>query len=315
MQIFGSIINSYVAIELHMKKRKLLIEEILRNRKNFIEILLLAVLVSISVNLLSASFIELHILKSSVVFFLSIIFVVLLLIYIFFRIIGSLKNFVKYEGFIAYQGKSNSILSAPRYNYLVESVIYLNALFAEIPTLKTKWDDEPITKIFSDENNVHTKNLNLFSVKIIKEMTEYFFINVLSGCLIRYSNREKFLKKYLKIFSRNEIPDTLLSNRFLELFSRSMDERPLFEQSKVKSHDDVLMKFRIGGAIEKKGVLFQHFELFLPKNSKFKRGNDGHLIIETKRFILEYESIFEGYNTVLPKYYEKYVLGIEEAAA
>ena len=113
-----------------------------------------------------------------------------------------------------------------------------------------------------------------------------------------------FDKKQLIEFDRNDIPDILLSNRFLELFSKPMEQRASF---KKKAKDDK-SPGKIVMSMGEKGELFNEFEFTLPKGSKVTK-DDNRLFIDTKRFTIISEILYAGAGEVLPRGFEKYYLG------
>jgi hypothetical protein len=85
-----------------------------------------------------------------------------------------------------------------------------------------------------------------------------------------------FKKQTLSTYGRKDIPSVLLTNTFLELFSRPMAERPAFVGFGTDNENTVY-------AIGADGVIFEKFDLTLPKGSAVKRPEKNKIVIETKK--------------------------------
>lgn len=123
----------------------------------------------------------------------------------------------------------------------------------------------------------------------------------------------------MKEYGRGDVPDVLLTNRFLEMFSRPMKDRPAFVDavSKGKATPTIVRKndaydILIGddapstaeggevvAAYERSGVKYWKFNLVLPKESTVRRHDNG-VEIETKKLKMSIKILFEGFNTILP---------------
>jgi hypothetical protein len=89
-----------------------------------------------------------------------------------------------------------------------------------------------------------------------------------------------------------------------------MEERePFFERGRAKIYLEEGTEVKLVAAYTKEGAIFDSFELVLPKGSIVSRGNDHSLLIDTKRFSLRFETLFEGFGSVLPRGFEKFYLG------
>ncbi|WAC03033.1 hypothetical protein N7U66_05225 [Lacinutrix neustonica] len=76
------------------------------------------------------------------------------------------------------------------------------------------------------------------------------------------------------------------------------------KKGKKKSAGKIVSSF-------KNGVMFSHFDLKLPKNSKLKRNSDNSISLITERFTINLKTIISGINTYIPWEYRKYYLGSE----
>jgi small GTP-binding protein len=120
---------------------------------------------------------------------------------------------------------------------------------------------------------------------------------------------DKFNDKEIHKFERNEIPDILLSNRILELFSKPMEERPMFSEHLTHENplEEVTIKY-----YGKNGANYERFDLVLPVNSKVKRINSDQIEIKTNRFKMNIMVDMSGANTLIAEDFEKYYLSIDD---
>lgn len=207
-----------------------------------------------------------------------------------------------YEAFFIYDHKTNESMLVPNYDFSKELSRNLNALFVENPAIKRSWELEPLSKMFGsleedDEGASSIKfHLNNKSVRLISEAAEYNILEILSTTLTDHFNDEEFKDDYLKVYRRGDIPDVLLSNHFLDLFSRPREERPLFAKHSRKHRDKTKTCFEFGP----KGAVYNNFDLILPKGSNIKRLKPNELEIDTNRLKLLVDICFGGFSTNLP---------------
>jgi len=226
--------------------------------------------------------------------------------YFGYRFLNVGLRFEKYEGTFICNDEENEMILINRYDFSYELCEYFKAAFYENNALNILWNKEPLTKIFEHDEDGNVKvNENFASIELVKEATEYFILTTLSTHLEDYFNDEKFKKENIKEFRRNDIPSVLLTNKFLELFSKPMSQRIPF----INSHKNNLPYEIVASYGE--GAIYEYFNLWLPKESKITRTDKG-IIIETNRFILTFEVLFEGYGSNLPIDFEKYYLEIDD---
>ena len=167
--------------------------------------------------------------------------------------------------------------------------------------------DESDTEDGEDEEDSNEEHMESpRSHNLIIEATEYFVLTQLCLHLSEYFENPRYPKAMLTKLLRNNIPDVLLSNHFLELFSRPMNERERFlAYLDSENLENIYSSYGKGGAI------FDKFELILPSHSKIKRKLDNSIEIETDRFIMTITIVFEGFNTFIPYEFHEYVLQLD----
>ncbi|HAB61736.1 MAG TPA: hypothetical protein DCE48_13760, partial [Lachnospiraceae bacterium] len=115
-------------------------------------------------------------------------------------------------------------------------------------------------------------------------------------------------------FNRNDLPDILLKNRFLNLFSEPMENRDAFIGNKDSSGITLIKDNGEESIIHKTlldGTMFEWFNLILPKNSVVTRKNKNTISIDMHEFSIEISNCFDRINTFIDGYFYDYYLGID----
>ncbi|MGA9152510.1 MAG: hypothetical protein WBZ36_18190 [Candidatus Nitrosopolaris sp.] len=123
-------------------------------------------------------------------------------------------------------------------------------------------------------------------------------------CLDTYFNDAKFKEENLQKLETNDISNILPQNRFLDLFSRPMPERAAFM-------DDCRSTNNIFYSSSKSGAVYNRFQLVLPKSTSLSRLNGHAIQIDTAKFVLNIDIIYDGVSELLPRSFQKYYLGID----
>lgn len=186
----------------------------------------------------------------------------------------------------------------PGYEFSEEIHSYIKSAFGENPALKNIWKKEP---------DISKQK----SAQLVLEAVQYFLLSRLSTHLIDYFAAEEFKKANLKKYERKDIPEILLNNRFLELFSRPMEERPAFMDD--DNHEDSEEPDDIVYASGLKGAIYDRFELVLPQKSSIRKLENNKIEIETENLKISMVVQFEGFNSQLPMMFEEYYLGINDS--
>jgi hypothetical protein len=268
------------------------IKEFLNSRRSVIEIFIVAILITLGINLITSASFEIFTFenKDKVFFYTGITIVIISIPYFVLKILWKTSITKEFTGFIIIDKKTKMPVECDGYNYSEELRRIFEAGFAENKALEHIWTNES-TK-FTDRN------------KLVIEATEYFLIDDLSTHLTDYFNTRRLDNKQLIEFSRNDIPDILLSNRFLEMFSKPREQRASF----VKYLNDDDSPGRVISSITKEGTIFKEFDFVLPKGSSVSR-KDNKMLLNTKRFVIEFEIIYGGFGNVLPRDFEELYLG------
>lgn len=205
------------------------------------------------------------------------------------------------DGFLMLDREDNELLEVPDYDLADDAVRYLSAAFAENPALRRQWDEEPLMK----DLLTSTRRGPSLSGRLVNELIEYIVIDRLSVTLGDHFNSTGFSKDKLRTYRRADLPDILLKNRFLELFSRDIADRDGFETDSAKSDDGWILVATSNAA----GAYYHRFELTLPSDSTIKRTDNNALLIEGPTLTARISTSVPGYGGKAPSSLHRLYLG------
>lgn len=282
-------------------KDKNILSRLMMLKGGFVDILLVAIALSLSVGIFGSVSIELFDLATLTVLIISLISVLLLVIFLAHRILKGLERTIRYKGSLVFRESELGLIpvEVPEYEISENVTKYLMSAFSENPALKKIWDDNPIECIPTQKGK---RELN--SNSLISQVIEYVILDELSMHIEAYFANNGIDHSVLKEHSREDLPDFLFKNKFFDLFTKPMNERTPFMNHDENSPGRVVWASGEGGAI------FNHFELILPEGALLKRANNGAIRILTKVFELSIRPRFEGYGSVWPRQFEQLYLGL-----
>lgn len=278
------------------------LSKLLEDRNELFRLLTIAVVAAVGINLLTYGltyYFNLGLYSIVVGAILGVISI-LLMVSLFF---GVRDKELKIDGCITIMDKNREIVEIPRYRYMESVARYLKGAFAENPALEIQWNSaknrKDITEMF--EEGKFTLNETWHS--LVRQVTEYFLLDRLSTHLTDYYNDDKIDKSRIVTYDRKDIPDILLENVFLELFSKPMELRPLFAGKEFYKKENVV------ASTGNKGAIFDRFELRLPRGVEVIKDN-GNIVIKSNNFSITFRIDFWGFGAVLPLYFEKYYMNL-----
>ena len=289
-----------------------LVSSLIEEQKKSEYLVLTSVLIAIGVNVFSSGIIALLGLEHSGV--IQILVGILICICVVFRIVlsrlKSLNQTVELEGFIIYNEKEKKIVNVPEYEISTDMVMYLKSAFSENKALETLWNKDTIgfQRVTCDKPKQQIKLIPTYSSEIFVELLEYCIIEKLSNHLSSFFNNDKKMK--VRKYRSGDIPDILLSNRFLKLFSEDMLNRAAFTDNKMFDTNAIEPKGEIVYAIGETGAMFNRFDLILPEQCIITRKDKNTLQIITPLFTISISIKFYGFNTNLRRGFHEYYLGI-----
>lgn len=290
-----------------MKKNNVF-SNLLESQNKIHELISTVVLVAIGVNILCTGVVELFNFPNKEIVFI-LIGVVILISVIVKTIktrLKSLNQTTSIDGFFIYNQKEKAIVNVPQYSISRDMANYLDSAFSENKALEMLWKQNHLAH-FSIKTGKHVEGNSSQGGVILNELLEYCVIEKLSILLTDYYNgRSDQLK--IKKLGRSDIPEILLQNRFLKLFSEDMENRIAFAGSELQKEKKQKKSTII--AAYSSGAMYHKFDLVLPENSKMFRKNKNTIVLETPLLKLSITSSFDGFSTVLPSGFYSYYLGI-----
>ena len=287
------------------------IEEFKNQKNELNSIIVYSIVLGISINIISSILSEMFDIQ---LWFSLIIWVsISLSVIVVSQIIKlyRLKTSIEFDClFISDESKKNKLIGVPNYKISTDMKEYFESAFSENSAYKTIWEDSGLDKLKKHQTMATVTE----SKKLLVEMLEYCLLEHFSIFIGDYYNTRNITKKIISC-SGNDIPDVLLKNRFLKLFSEDPKNRAAFcTNSKTKvlmikecdgeSKDEGTVVFMTGSD----GAIYRRFALNIPKGSKVFREKDDTIVIDTKLFTVKYKIVFDGFSTVVERDFYKYYL-------
>ncbi len=294
---------------------------ILTERNSLTNIIIGTIIASLGVNLVSGSIMQIFFFGSHIMLIIG-IGASLASVWYFIRIMMAKRTQVRnYSGFFIVDHVEKKVIPVNRYPYSINLSRYLESACAEsqdirmvlersiyVPDTTIKIPRENIDEvgIEREERAAGKKLMAAPDRRLILEATEYFVLRMLSTHLTNYFNDEKFKEENLTKLERKDIPQALLENRFLNLFSKPMEERT------AASLEERYVSKNTRGGFGESNTDFRHFHLILPTKAKVSRTGDSTCEIATKKFTLRVSILYLGTDELLPADFEKYYLRLQE---
>ena len=275
-----------------------------RERSGFIKLIFLTIIGSLGINLVSNSFTSNNLPTNYALLIVGLVLILIMLIYLFSIFYGKRTRSKILIGVVVLKLSDKKLIGIAGYDFNFNILEYFNALFLENTAFKKLWD-ESLPKPLENRDKLEPNNFSIAisaidgnkereynydelpeSQKLLIEATEFYLLKSLSTHLSDYFRKSQFKLDRIKIFKRNDIPDILLKNRFLELFSKQMEYRSTF--TKTKSDE------KVSSLRTKDGAIFEDFELTLPKGSTISRIEPNVIKIETKKFHIIFTINYQG---------------------
>jgi hypothetical protein len=281
-------------------------ESVISTRASLLEVVAVAVCVALGVNCLAAG-IALQLRFSGwALIGLGASLAALGGAYLVARAAPRINGKFSFEGILPVKGKQHEVIGVNRYEFAEKAARYFRALTFENRALGKAWSENPLSPFDFDFKAGRATRKSSPAVKLVREAVEYFVLEELSLHLSgHFENNPNISEHELIKVGRREIPSVLLENRFLELFSKPMDEREAFVEPPGR-----LSEFhKVVSATGKGGAIFEHFELILPQGAQVLRVDPASIRVQTKRFSMQIVVSFDGFGAVFPRSFETLYLG------
>lgn len=277
-------------------------------KKETFNIVFFSILLSTIINIISSAFLDAVKIKPIISVVVGMVITIILILgLVLYRTIN-LNGTVRFESaFIIDPNNKNEIISIPDYKISERMNDYLASAFIENKAVERIWNEGNFqSSFFTDANGKMTKTKKPDdSIALLIELIEYVILENFSTFVSDYFNRLHIKSKMVIEFSKETIPDILLSNRFLKLFSEEMKNRNAFVEDKYYNED------REGDVVYAvfNGATFRKFYLSMPKGTTIYRNNSNSISIDTKLFVLEIGYHFDGFSTVIENEFFEYYVG------
>jgi hypothetical protein len=288
-----------------------MISQFIGNRRILVELIVVAIVLAFSVNWIASALLDLGWISADMALEIAILLAFGCTAYFGTRLLWPRRHLHEFHGFFILDSKRKELVPMWRYHYAWRLNQYLQSAFTENSTVKKTWEKGLAGgRIQFQDTEANRSDESRAVHQIISEATEYFILEELSIHLTDYFDDPAFRDRHLRILKRNDIPDVLLSNRFLEMFSKPVEDRPVFDSrgTEVKHKDQVVM------AVSEEGAIYSRFSLTLPRKARVRRVSQNAIVIETDRFALSISIDFQGYSTVISHEYESYILNVNPDA-
>ncbi|MFE0187320.1 hypothetical protein [Streptomyces sp. NPDC058989] len=284
-----------------MERHGKLLERLQEAKWGVLEIIVLATALAFSIGVFSSLAMEW--LSNRSVAIVSLACALICLIYIALRHTRDRKLTANIDSVFIIDG-DNKMVAIADYDASQDVAGYFEGAFAENPALRRQWEREPLESM---HQRVEGRNYvrSVASTKLIREVYEYAVLEDLTTHLTGYFNGYAGRDEDLRTYERNDLPDVLLANRFLELFSRDMADRDAFRSDDEPSDGGrVIMQTGPGG-------YFHRFELTLPKGSVLKREGNSTLVISGPAFQMKISVQFRGMGSNVPLDHIMHYVGVD----
>ncbi|EIF2259506.1 hypothetical protein LFR79_003549 [Vibrio cholerae] len=279
------------------------VQKVSNSRSAFLEIVVAAIVIGICVGIIATFIYSTYEEKSNAIV-IGAITILIVSTYALSQKLGSSGHAqLTIKSFLLLSKDCKKVINVPRYHYGEALYRYLTGAFVENSALKAQWLKEPMASGFKFDPQ---KGTGIFkrsaSSRLVEEATEYYVLDTLSTHLTDYFNKPHYPNSMLNELTREDVSDILLSNRFMELFTRSMEDRECF-----KEHSNSAGK--VVAAFGKNGTIYHRFDLVLPIKSSVSRGKEREVIIETDNFIMSIKVTCSECNHNLPRGFSDYYIG------
>lgn len=203
-------------------------------------------------------------------------------------------------GFLLYDQASNELVSVPGYELAETSFRLMRSGFIENAALKRQWDEAPLSQLMHSSGEID--GVAVASKSLISQLLEYMVLERLClslGSALRAIESDGARRVR---YERKDLPDVLLTNRFLEMFSGEPTGRAAFlDQQVLDGFDEAVL-----GMSADNGAYFNRLEVFLPEGSSLSRASDGGIDINGPVLSVHLHAPFEGYVSFLPPTFLKH---------
>lgn len=280
------------------------VNEIKNQKSNTVNIILYSVILGVMINIISDALSLILDIKPWIYLVVGIGIAILLVTITLIYNVVKLNQKIKFKSALIINKQSNNdIVAIPSYKISENMKSYLDSAFSENTAIQNIWQ-QGIFSFFeiSNDKNKKAMTTTIETTNLLKELIEYCLLDDFSIFIEDYFNSRN-MNENIITFDQNAVPDILLNNRFLKLFSENPNNRSIFLNGTQKNdYDHIVVMSTSNGAV------YRRFNLNLPKSSKVYRSNKNTIVIDTKLFKLTINILFGGFNTVIENDFYKYYM-------
>ncbi|MDR7306077.1 hypothetical protein [Rhodoferax saidenbachensis] len=280
------------------------VDALVQLQHSTIEIVALAIALALGINLFSSGLAQWINLSGAATTLFGVALIAVGFSYLFLKAKPALSRSIKMKGVLPIS-RGGEVVELSRYRFSEEMRSYVRAVAAENKAMERTWQRARFG-VFGEQGTNANERAEEEGNRMVREAVEYFVLSKLSLHLSAYFTTDRAIHSdAVTTVLRRNIPQLLLDNRFLELFSKPMHERAAFQ-----SEEDDEREGTVVFATGEDGELFDQFELILPLGTVLDRTEDGALSIKTDRFTIQLNPVFDRFSTVFPRDFEKSYLGM-----
>ncbi len=275
----------------------------LKERKSIIQILIVSIILAFGVRFIGQGISEiLGFTKYQNVIF-GLLFVILAFLFFATELHRNKNKKFTIRGFLLWDKSMNKMIKVPQYEFSEKISEYFDSAFIE---------NKGLEKIWEKYNLDYTKTANDITsgTDLLMQACEYFTLSKLSWHLFFYFNPKKFKKSRLIEYKRDDIPQILLKNDFLDLFTKSKGKRAAFVDTFNGDENNDKRITHISTVSN--GHLYENFILILPKKCQISKPDKTTLTIETRKFKLTIKNEITGFTSEVDENLIKYYIGYKE---
>lgn len=289
------------------------VEKFREEKHEYFNIVVFSVVLSTVINIISGALCDIYNIHPLVYIVCGSIITFFLIIFSLLYRIHKLNLSIEYKGmFIIDKQNKNRLIKIPNYKINNDMVNYLESSFIENKAMKKIWEEGNLQKINfcqSDKNGTIYAKCDE-SINLFLELVEYSLLENFSIFISDYFNLLHLHSK-VELWSKESVPDILLTNRFLKLFSEDMNNRSAFFEDTEDSNNSTIECEGTVVTSYKNGALYRRFDLYLPKGTTIHKNNNNSITIDTKLFTLTIKYLYGGFSTVVDNEFIKYYIGRE----
>ncbi|HET9047929.1 MAG TPA: hypothetical protein VFN29_03035 [Chiayiivirga sp.] len=297
------------------------INQIIDEKKELIQLVLVAVVLAVSIGILT------NLIASKLAFWTVWIFAfssIACLGALINRLVKKLSFHDEVQAIVFFRPKRNSLVSVKGYDFAQDMARTIRAVEAENKSIFSSWANDPLSKPREpssppegerDKQYIAISRMNVEdsemppkprSVELLEETAQFCLLETLSTHLSDYFDHTD--SGAIEELQRKDIPELLHANRVLNLLTTPIEQRDIFIEA-FPDPDE-----RPGGEIHSlwssDGAIYNRFDLVLPKNSKVTIPEAKTVRLETTRLIVEIKVGYPGTSANTPSLFEDAYLKI-----